>query len=158
MKILFRTNIVIAVCLLITACGQAPQITPASSATPLPSDTPIPSQTATPQMEAIPTLDTYALPTFVIPDGTNIPFPTQDPKIPTLIPTIDPNLVPDLLRKAISIQTLNGVNGYNIQQITGWDYGFQQFPDNGYQWLDSNHILLYPRTGEGTKQSMDGIG
>jgi len=52
------------------------------------------------------------------------------------------------LRKAISIHILNGVNGHNIQQITGWDYGFRKFPCDGYQWLDSNHLLLYPRTGE----------
>lgn len=162
MKNLFRANIIIAVCLLITACGQVPQITPASSTIPF-----SPSQTATPQMEALPTLDTYGLPTFsfdltalptisfTTPDGTKIPFPTPNPKIPTLIPTIDPNLVPDLLRKGISIQPLNGVNGHNIQQITGWDYGFSC---TGYQWLDSKHLLLYPLTGQAMKYFMGTSG
>jgi hypothetical protein len=152
MKYPFRANIIFLICALIVACGQVSQLSPASSATPFPSDTPIPSQTATPQMEALPTLDTYALPTFsfvATPDGTNIPFPTPNPNIPTLLPTIDPISLPELLRKAISVQALKGVNGHDIQQITGWDYGLSQSNTcNNYQWLDSNHLLLYPRTGQ----------
>ena len=158
MKVSFKTTANFVVLILLSACGQATNVTQKSSATPLPTNSPNSIQSATPtnDMYVLPTLDTYSLPTFAIPDGTNIPFPTPDPRIPTLIPTIDPNLVPDLLRKSISIQTLNSANGYNIQRITDWDYGFQQSPCNSYQWLDSNHLLLRPRTGEGMRPFMDG--
>jgi hypothetical protein len=158
MKYPFRANIIVLIFALLVACGQVSQLSPVPSATPLPVNTPIPSQTATLQMEALPTLDTYALPTFsfTTPDGTKIPFPTPNPKIPTLLPTIDPNLLTDQLQKSISIQTLSGVNGHNIQRITGSDYGFRQGPCYPYQWLDSNHLLLYPRTGNRINEYHDG--
>jgi hypothetical protein len=92
--------------------------------------TPIPTQTATATVEATPT--EYVQ--------------------PTLIPTIDPTLVPGLLSKAFSIQTLEGSNGHTLRQITGWDYGFGagiwQYSCSGYYWLDTNHLLLYPSTGQ----------
>jgi len=166
MKVSFKATANFVILILLSACGQAPQVTLKPSTTPLPPDSPIPIQSATPTNDTyvLPTLGIYSQPspgissppTFAIPDGTNIPFPTPDPRIPTLIPTIDPNLVPDLLRKSISIQTLNSANEHNIQRITGWDYGFQQSPCNSYQWLDSNHLLLRPRTGQGMRPFMDG--
>jgi hypothetical protein len=71
---------------------------------------------------------------------------------PTLIPTIDPTLVPELLSKAFSVQTMEGVNGHKLQQITGWDYGFGggflYTSCIGYVWLDTSHFLLYPATGQ----------
>lgn len=71
---------------------------------------------------------------------------------PTLIPTIDPSRVPDLLRNAFSVKTWPGVIRYQIRQITGWDYGygggFLYTSCSGYSWLDTNHLLLYPATGQ----------
>lgn len=81
--------------------------------------------------------------------------PTRAFVPPTLIPTLDPTSVPALLR-ALSVHTLEGMNGHNIRQIMGWNYGFRQDPCCGYEWLDPNHLLLYPRTGEGTEPYMDG--
>jgi hypothetical protein len=61
---------------------------------------------------------------------------------------MDPATVYKLLRESLAIQTNESVNGYHIQQITGWEYGFGQQEGYGYQWMDTSHILLYPRTGE----------
>jgi dipeptidyl aminopeptidase/acylaminoacyl peptidase len=69
--------------------------------------------------------------------------------------------MPKQLSETFSLKTMDGVNGYSLEQITGWEYGLRQFgpgrqPCNGYQWLDSSHLLLYPRTGEGMVQYGDG--
>lgn len=149
MKYFFRALIFLAISIFLIACGQSVTVTPL----PLPS----PSQPLIPtsQPEVTPTNDINILPTlsFGAPDDTKVPFPTPNPKIPTLMPTIDPQLVPDLLRKSISVQTLTGVNGHNVQRITGWNYGFSCA---GHQWLDSKHLLLYPRTGQTIKYYMGG--
>jgi len=121
MKYLFRIYIVFFICVLLVACGQVTQIAS------VPTTTFAPSQT--------PEIPIESTPTIYVP--------------PTLIPTINPESVPNLLRKAISLQTLVGVNGHSVQKITGWDYGFRQEPCYGYQWLNSSHLLLYPRTGQG---------
>lgn len=145
MKQLARITLLFSFCTLLIACGQTAQITP------LPTDTAIASQTATAQIEAAPTFfdDSPALPTVVFPDGTNVPFPTANPNIPTFLPTLDPVSVAGLLRNHISINSLSGVNGHALRQITGWDYGFRKtYECNSYRWLDSNHLILYPRTGE----------
>lgn len=155
MKYFSKVNVILALCILLAACGQSVTVSP------LPTDTPVPSQTATPPIEATPTVDIYALPTFSFINtpaaGTNIPSPTPNPKIPTLIPTIDPNSLSDVLKKSISLQTLNGVNGHSMQRITGWNYGLRQGQCDSYQWLDSNHLLLYPRTGQGMIQGFDSL-
>ena len=126
MKKLCKANVAIALCFLLIACGQVSYITPVLGTTPFPTVTLAPSQTPEIPIESTPT--------------TYVP--------PTLIPTINPEFVPNLLGKAISLQTLVDVNGHSIQKITGWEYGFRQEPCDGYQWLDSNHLLLYPRTGQ----------
>jgi hypothetical protein len=56
--------------------------------------------------------------------------------------------VPELLSNAFSLRTLEGVNGHNIRQITGWDYGFGATYCPGYEWLDNQHLLLHPTTGQ----------
>ena len=135
MNYIFRANVVIAICVLLAACSQATQIAPSSIPTidiieTSPSTaTPVPSVTAT--IESTP-------PKAYIP--------------PALVPTIDPTLIPGLLSKAFSVQTIEGVNGHNMRQITGWDRGFGggrwvSYCD-GYYWLDANHLLLYPTTGQ----------
>jgi len=121
MKYLFRVYIVFFICVLLGACGQATQTAS------VPTATFAPSQTPEIRMETTPTI--------------YVP--------PTLIPTINPESVPDLLSKAISIQASAGINEHSVQKITGWAYGFRQEACYGYQWLDSNHLLLYPRTGQG---------
>jgi len=135
MKYLFRVNVFFALCALLSACGQTAQLTPSS----IPSATaPI---TATPTATLIPS----ATPTLE-------PTSTQAYVPPTLIPTIDPTLLPGLLSNAFSIQTLEGVNGHNMQKVTGWDYGFGggvwTGSCSGFYWLDTDHILLYPAIGE----------
>jgi hypothetical protein len=153
MKSLFKVLVLLVTCFVVVACGQSivttsPIATSAMTMTPIPSQTivtatPLPSQTATATVE---------------------PTPTENVR-PTLIPTIDPDLVPELLSRAFSIQTMQGVNGHKIQQITGWDYGlgggvfyggmwYALCP--GYQWLDTNHILLYPEAGQQVTTYGDG--
>ena len=145
MKKLFRVLIFIVIGLLFAACGQSVTTTPSSipslTSTTMPTATltPIPSPTATAALQAT------SRPEFVA---------------QTLIPTIDPTLVPGLLSKALSVQTMAGVNGHEIRQITGWDYGFGGgvwyglCP--GYQWLDPKHILLYPEAGQQGESYGDG--
>ncbi len=131
--------------LLLSACGETPHSTPTAVLPPSATSTPtiIPSPTATATLE-----------------------PTPQPEFvwPTLIPTIDPALVPGLLSKAFSVQTLEGVNGHKIQQITGWEYGFggglmSYWDDhcNGYYWLDGSHLLLYPTNGQISEQFEGGV-
>lgn len=133
MKKAFRVSVFLAMGLLLIACGQSATATPS----------PIPSPSATVTL------------TPVLSKTTTAPIePTPRPEYvpPTLIPTIDPTLVPGLLSKAFSLQTTEGVNEHNIQQITGWDHGFGggywTGSCDGYYWLDANHLLLYPTTGQ----------
>jgi len=75
---------------------------------------------------------------------------------PTLIPTIEPAKIPDLLNSSLSIETLSTFNGHNLQRITGWSNGFNgglwhkgsRSNGQGYLWMDSSHLLLFPATGE----------
>jgi WD40 repeat protein len=135
MKNFFRVIVFLVIGLLFVACGPSVTATPS----------PIPSPTTT----AIATFTPIPGPTV-----TAAIEPTSRPEFvpPTLIPTIDPGLVPELLRKAFSVQTLEGVNGHNIRQITGWDYGFgrglRTASCAGYYWLDERYLLLYPAAGE----------
>lgn len=135
MKILVRTTIFLGICLFLIACGQS--ITATTS--------PVPSLTATATATITPLLTNTSTPTIT---------PALRPEYvpPTLIPTIDPTLVPELLGKAFAVQTMEGVNGHKIRQITGWDYGFGggflYTSCMGYIWLDANHLLVYPATGQ----------
>src|SRR5262245_61405297 len=142
MKNFFKINILMVVWLLLIACGLTSQTTTSFDSSPTQSSIPTVTlsinQTSTVPVVSTPTqfdVMSIPLPTLVIPDGTNIPFPTPNPSVPTLLPTIDPKLVPELLRNSITIQTLKGVNGHTIQRITGWNYGFRQKPCHSYQWL-----------------------
>ena len=148
MKYILRFLIFTGMYLLLAACGSSAPITP-SPVSPL-------TSTETSTLTAIPTQESASNSTLDDPLPT-VDFSTPSAgAYPTLLPTIDPESARDLLREAISIQTLTGIKGHTLQQITGWDYGFQQFPGNGYTWLDSRHLLLHPRTGEEPKQFMDG--
>jgi len=143
-KKLFRASVFIGIFIFLMACKLFSQATPSPVASPVKTSTStaasIPRRTATSTLEDLPTL-------------------SYNP--PTLFPTFDPTSVPKVLSEAFSLKTMEGVNDHTIQQVTGWEYGFRQNgpgrqPCNGYQWLDSNHLLLYPRTGEGMVPYGDG--
>jgi hypothetical protein len=106
---------------------------------------------------AIPSVTPTASPTL---RATSTPY-----KQPTLIPTIEPAKIPDFLKNSLAIETLNAFNGYKLQHITGWENGFNggvwdrgsRSSQQGYQWLDSGHILLFPATGETTSPNWNTI-
>ncbi len=148
MKTFLKASIFIGVGLFLTACGQS--VTPTAS--------PIPSVTATSTAKITPLPSTTPSPTIT---------PTDRPEYvpPTLIPTIDPTLVPEMLSKAFSVQTIEGMNGHKMRQITGWEYGLGggvfyggtwYARCQGYQWLDTNHVLLYPEAGQQVTSYGDG--
>jgi hypothetical protein len=94
-----------------------------------------------------PTLDLSATP---VPNPLASATPTFVPW-PTLIPTIDPALVPDQLLKSIQIEAVDGLESHALQRITGWASGFRMsnYCDNEpYRWLDDSHLMLYPITGQ----------
>ena len=130
MNKLFRALVFLAMALPLIACAQSVTATPSQ----------IPSPSATVTLTLVPTQT-----------ATATIEPTPEHVQPTLIPTIDPELLHDLLNKALSIQTVE-VNGNSSQRITGWNYGFgtdiwyNYCPE--YVWLDPNHILLYPGAGQ----------
>ncbi len=140
MKSLFRICLFLGVLMSLLACELASQITP--TPVPLPSETPVFRVILLPSSTAAATATPALRPTLYNP--------------PTFLPTIEPTTVSRLLGTTLSIQTSEGTNGQGIRRITGWEYGFRQNPCCGYQWLDSNHLLLYPRTGEGSEPYMDG--
>lgn len=85
---------------------------------------------------------------------------------PTLIPTIESGNIPDLLENSISLETLDAFNGHSLYRITGWsngfnsgmwDHGASDRYGQGYKWLDSNHVLLFPATGETTSPNWSTI-
>ncbi len=90
------------------------------------------------------------------PTETAISTLTTTPTItftPTTIPTINPTDLSRLLQSAFKVETLVGMNGHRLRSITGWSNGFNKdywWVDNfqGYQWMDSNHILLFPIVGK----------
>ena len=141
MKNLFKALTIPAVCFVLIACTRSTEVSPS----PIPSPTGTLAPTITPSPTATATLD---------------PTPKPEYVPPTLIPTIDPTLVPGLLNDALSVQTLEGVNGYQIQQIIGWDYGFgtgvQQYSCPGFDWLDTDHLALYPAGGQINETGFEG--
>ncbi|MBK9007089.1 MAG: DPP IV N-terminal domain-containing protein [Anaerolineae bacterium] len=133
MRNLLGLNVVLTIILLLTACSQTSQ----SSSTVVPSF-------------VRPTITPAAIPSPFSTLSVEI-TPTQVFVPPTLIPTIDPAVVPELLSKAFFIQFLDGPNGHNIRQITGWDYGLgggYRFSCPPFQWMDEQHLLLFPATGQ----------
>ena len=131
MKGIYRTGYCLALCILIVACNRMAAV-PTSTLSPEPTlkKNPSVSTTAT----VTPTLYQY----------------------PTLIPTIEPAKIPDLLNNSLSVETLDAFNGHNLQRITGWSNGFNGGLWNrgsssnaqDYLWMDTSHLLLFPKTGE----------
>lgn len=60
----------------------------------------------------------------------------------TQLPDFEPTQIPGLLQSALTMETLSGFNGQNMQRISGWKYGFSTL-----DWLGANHIMLYPYAG-----------
>jgi hypothetical protein len=117
---------------LLISCGQSVART---TTTPLPIPTSVSASTLIPTSEVTPTIT--ALPS------------------PSVLPTIDPTELPNLLQSAFSIEVVDVMNGHNLRRISGWDFGYNSSMDNTepyyarrYQWMDSHHLLLLPKTGE----------
>jgi hypothetical protein len=138
MKNLFRSNVVITVCLLATACGQTSQTAPPPFPSPnnaiieLPTVTPMPRETTTATIQYRET--PYTAPTLE----------------PTFLPTIEPTLIPDLLKSGFTVEVFAETNGHNIRRITGWIYGFRpsRYCFGPYKWLNQSHLLLFPLVGQ----------
>lgn len=99
--------------------------------------TPLPTSTSTSTPTLIPTNE-------VTPTITTLPSPS-------VLPTINPTELPDLLKSALSIETVDILNGHRLRRFTGWDYGYEHtepYYAHRYQWMDSQHLLLFPKTGE----------
>lgn len=141
MKDLYKAIIVMTLCFMLIACGQQ------APATPLPILDPATTETA-PLIPVSSLTETTALESTA---GSGA-------VAPTLLPGIDPAVVPGQLQEAISIQSIAGLGPREVKQISGWAYGFAgngiEHCD-GYDWLDNDHLLLYPRTGQ-TMQPIDG--
>lgn len=141
MKNLYKAIIVMTMCFMLIACGQQ------ALATPLPIVMPATTETAS------------LIPVSSLTETTVLePTAGSGAAAPTLLPSMDPAQVPERLRETISIQSIAGVGGHEMKQISGWEYGFAgdgiEHCD-GYYWLDRDHLLLYPRTGQ-TMQPVDG--
>lgn len=149
------TTILFLITVTLTSCNSfASTLATASSTVVMETTTPIVKATITETQAAI----SSVTPT-VSPD-TPTPY-----KQPTLIPTIETAKIPDLLNNSLSIETLNAFNGYNSQRITGWSNGFNggmwnrgsRDRSQGYLWMDSSHLLLFPATGETTQPNWSTI-
>jgi hypothetical protein len=86
--------------------------------------------------------------------STITPAPTLRPTakpLPTMLPTLDPVNVSRQISESIRLETSVGVNSSSDQRVTGWSYGWRlsnYCTDGPYRWLDNEHLLLYPVTGE----------
>ena len=115
-----------------------------------------PVATATPTASATPLKATETIPSTVAHSPT--PKPTVRVGLaptPNLKPTIDPTILPNKLMTELKLVAEPGTNGYSVQRITGWEYGFSissGFYGRNYSepvsWLDNAHLLLEPVTGE----------
>lgn len=101
----------------------------------------------------VPTPTQWAPPTAIstlqsTPTLTSSPIPVP---WPTLIPTVDPAVLPDLLSAAFTVQQESGMDGHTLRRVTGWEYGLRSSDYYGrppYRWLDCTHLLLFPLVGE----------
>lgn len=100
------------------------------------------------------------------PTPTHSPTPKPTVKAglaptPNLKPTIDPTILPSRLMSELKLISEPGINGHSVQRIAGWAYGFT-YPAGFYgswfnypsTWLDDDHLLLLPVTGEGWGQGL----
>lgn len=74
---------------------------------------------------------------------------------PYVIPTINPTEISSLLESAFSVEIVDILNGHRLRRVSGWDYGqdgivehAEPYYTDRYQWMDSHHLLLFPKTGE----------
>jgi WD40 repeat protein len=131
MKIIFRAFCCLALCITFVACAQSTsQSVPTLTAEPTSS----PSLSLTPELTVAPTPSI----TVVVTAEPTLPFPNQ-------MPDFQPTEIPGLFQSALTVETLNPFNGHSLRKITGWVYGF-----DGVEWMDANHLLLYPVVGNTT--------
>lgn len=109
------------------------------------------SKSINPTKTQLPAPTVVSSPT-VVPTSTVKPTATIVP-YPTIIPTIDPTEISNLLQSALSVQTLDILNGHKLRRVSGWNNGFENEywksdGYKGYEWLDANHLLLFPIVGE----------
>jgi hypothetical protein len=90
--------------------------------------------------------------TTLRPSPTVTVTPSSTHSQPTLVPTIAAEKIPALLLSAFSIGTPEPVNGHPLRRITGWSNGYnsgkQENGFQGYQWMDADHLLLFPVVGQ----------
>lgn len=89
-----------------------------------------------PNQSALPTIAFNTL-------GTATPGPYSTPNVNQFeYPYFERTEIPGLLQSHLTIETVPGFKGMVVQRITGWRYGFKSL-----EWMDKNHILLYPVAG-----------
>jgi hypothetical protein len=57
-------------------------------------------------------------------------------------PSFEEAAVPGILQSHLALETLSSFNGHILQRISGWKFGFKSL-----EWMDSDHLLLYPVVG-----------
>lgn len=89
-----------------------------------------------------------------IPTKEVTPIVTALPS-PYVIPTINPTEIANLLKSAFSVEIVDILNGHRLRRVSGWDYGqngivehAEPYYTDRYQWMDSQHFLLFQKTGE----------
>lgn len=101
-----------------------------------------------PTLTPSPTFDFGSLTLTVWP--TQTPYPTPLPS-PTYLPTLDAAQVPASLIDALRFERLGNAGRRPLTRIAGWGYGYRSthYCEHGpYHWLDDDHLLLYPVTGQ----------
>ena len=133
-----------AICLVIIGCTQsAPQKTATTTPTTVIEATTT-LNSVLPTASFLPSPDIDALPTFVLNTpvvGTPAPYSTPDLNN-FQKPYFEQTEIPGLLQSHLTLENLPSFNGNIIQRISGWRYGF-----NSLEWMDANHLLLYPNAG-----------
>jgi hypothetical protein len=131
-----RHFLILTLCLLLMACGPSA----AEQTKQVAFSTAFDSVLATTRAD-------YQLTLTPPPTQTSL-LPATKSSTPTLWPTIEPSNIREMLDSAFSIQTVPSINGHTMQLISGWEPGLRRISCRGYQWLDSGHVVLYPRTGQ----------
>jgi WD40 repeat protein len=144
-----RRLVFILYALVLAACqlsnGSASQPAPTIDKAAIQTDAAVTAYTQFTQTASVTVTPSVTPKATVKPTATHIPHPT-------IVPTINPTEVPGLLQSSLKVETLAAFNGHNLRKVTGWGNGFNSgLWDNdyeGYQWMDSKHLLLFPVVGE----------
>jgi hypothetical protein len=135
MKNFITTCFYSVLCLFLFACTQGES---QKTATAVPATAIVASST----IDTAPATMTPSLPPFAFNPTPIIETPLPQTPSPNQLPDFEPTQIPGLLKSALTIETLSGFNGHNLQRVNGWKYGFYSL-----EWLDTNHLMLYPYAG-----------